>query len=183
MFERFTKDARETVVGAQAQARGLGHRHIGTEHVLLALAGADDPTARTLREHGLDAAALRARLAAGTGSGDGLDPEALRAIGIDLDAVRRATEQNFGEGALDAPRRGRGRPKGHIRFTKEAKKSLELSLRRALHLGHDHIGTGHILLGVLHDDDFSAVRHAWAAGADVGELRADITRMLTSEAA
>ncbi|QFG26027.1 Clp protease N-terminal domain-containing protein [Actinomadura sp. WMMB 499] len=182
MFERFTKGAREAVVGAQEEARGLGHRHIGTEHVLVALAGVDDATARTLRGHGLDAAVLRARLASRGGSGEELDPEALRAIGIDLDAVRRATEENFGEGALDAPRGEPDRPKRHIRFTKEAKKSLELSLRRALDLKHHHIGTGHILLGVLQDDS-SAVRLAWSAGADVGELRADVTRLLTSEAA
>ncbi|MFV2179122.1 Clp protease N-terminal domain-containing protein [Actinomadura sp. LOL_016] len=184
MFERFTKDARETVVGAQAQARRLGHGRIGTEHVLLGLVEADDGTARTLRGHGLDAAALRARLAAADEAGDDLDPEALRAIGIDLDAVRRATEHSFGEGALDMPRgAARDRRKGHIPFTKEAKKALELSLRHALRLKHNHIGTGHILLGVLHDDDFRAVRLAWEAGADVQELRTDITRLLTSRAA
>lgn len=183
MFERFTKDARETVVGAQAQARDLGHGRIGTEHVLLALLDADDGTARTLRAHGLDTAALRARVAAVGGRDGDLDPDALRAIGIDLDAVRRAAEDSFGEGALDAPpgeRRGR---RSHLPFSKEAKKALELSLRHAIRLKHNHIATGHILLGLLHDDDFRAVRLAWESGADVAELRTDITRMLTSRAA
>ncbi|OLT24943.1 hypothetical protein BJF79_44610 [Actinomadura sp. CNU-125] len=181
MFERFTKDAREAVTGAQGQARDLGHGYIGTEHLLLALVAADGGTARTLREHGLDAAALRARL--GEAGGGDLDGDALRAIGIDLEAVRRATEDSFGEGALDAPGRGNGRPQAHLRFTKDAKKALELSLRHAIRLKQKHINAGHILLGLLHDDDFRAVRLTWESGADVAELRSDITRMLTSEAA
>ncbi|RSN48488.1 Clp protease N-terminal domain-containing protein [Actinomadura sp. WAC 06369] len=183
MFERFTKDARQTVVDAQAQARDLGHGRIGTEHVLLALLDADDSTARALRAHGLEAAALRARVAAVGGLDGDLDPDALRSIGIDLDAVRRAAEDSFGEGALDAAPGERGRRKGHRPFGKEAKKALELSLRHAIRLKHNYIGTGHILLGLLHDDDFRAVRLVWESGADVAELRADITRMLTSKAA
>lgn len=103
MFERFTEDARAAVIGAQAEARALGDRHIGTEHVLLS---SPPPPRRggALREHGLDADDLRTRIAAvNRTGGDVLDPDALRSIGIDLDAVREATEQSFGEGALDVP--------------------------------------------------------------------------------
>ncbi|MEU8346016.1 Clp amino terminal domain-containing protein, pathogenicity island component [Actinomadura meyerae] len=185
MFERFTASAREAVTGAQAAARELRDRHIGTEHVLLSMVAGDDAAARTLRAHGLTADDLRARIArVNRTGGDVLDSEALRSIGIDLDAVRDATEQSFGEGALDVPagklHRYRG---GHIPFTPKAKKALELSLRHAIRLKQKRIASGHILLGILHDDDFLSARLAAEAGVDVPALRADIERLLTSEAA
>ncbi|MFB4307575.1 Clp protease N-terminal domain-containing protein [Actinomadura sp. GTD37] len=185
MFERFTKGARQAVMGAQAEARAMHDHHIGTEHVLLSLLTADDPVARVLREAGLDADDLRARIARiNRSGGDVLDSDALRSIGIDLDAVREATEESFGEGALDVPagrlhRYGRG----HIPFTPKAKKALELSLRHALRLKQKEIRSGHILLGVLHDGDFLSARLATEAGADVGALRAGVERLLTAEAA
>jgi ATP-dependent Clp protease ATP-binding subunit ClpA len=180
MFERFTDSARQAVTGAQTEARALRAPFIGTEHLLLALLDGGDATARVLGEHGLKAADLRVRL---TGLGrTPLDAEALKSIGIDLDAVREATEQSFGEGALDSPA-GRHAGRRHIPFTPRAKKSLELSLRHALRLKQKHIGSGHILLGVLHAREFMAVRLVTAAGVDVGELRAGIERLLTSEAA
>ncbi|GAA4083538.1 Clp protease N-terminal domain-containing protein [Actinomadura miaoliensis] len=185
MFERFTKDARAVVVLAQEEAaRELGHRHIGPEHLLLALVQDAGPAGRALRGHGLEAHDLRSRLARTTTGGDPLDPEALRSIGIDLDAVRQAAEESFGAGALDAPP-GRWRPgrRSHVPFTKGAKKSLELSLRHALRLKHKSIGTGHILLGVLHDEDNPAVSILKTSGVDVDALRADVTRLITSEAA
>lgn len=181
MFERFTESARRAVTGAQAEARELGAPFIGTEHLLLALLAGGDAAARTLAEHGLKAADLRARL---TVMGrTPLDAEALKSIGIDLDAVREATEQSFGEGALDFPASKRAGTRGHIPFTPRAKKSLELSLRHAIRLKQKHIASGHILLGVLHAREFMAVRLVTAAGVDVGELRAGIERLLTSEAA
>ncbi|GAA0211448.1 hypothetical protein GCM10009527_004370 [Actinomadura nitritigenes] len=180
MFERFTEDARRVVVLAQEDARMLNDHHIGTEHLLLAFCTHGHALSGTLRAHGLEASDLRARIAR---HGGGLDPEALRTLGIDLDAVREATEEAFGEGALDAPPGRRGRPTGHIPFTPKAKKALELSLRHAVRLKQKQIRSGHILLGVLHDEDFLAVRLATEAGVDVPGLRADITRLLTAEAA
>ncbi|MFB4297365.1 Clp protease N-terminal domain-containing protein [Actinomadura sp. NTSP31] len=181
MFERFTKDARRVVVLAQEDARMLNHHHIGTEHLLLAFCAHDNAMRATLRAHGLEASDLRQRIVRHVD--DPLDPEALRTLGIDLDAVREATEEAFGEGALDAPRGRKGRPNGHIPFTPKAKKALELSLRHAVRLKQKEINAGHILLGILHDDDFLSVRLATEAGVDVAELRADVTRLLTSEAA
>jgi ATP-dependent Clp protease ATP-binding subunit ClpA len=185
MFERFTADARQAVVGAQAEARALRDHHIGTEHVLLSLLSGDDPMGRALREHGLDPADLRTRIArVNRGGGDVLDSGALRSIGIDLDAVREATEEAFGEGALDVPAGKLPRyARGHIPFTPKAKKALELSLRHAVRLKQKEIRSGHILLGILHDKDFLAVRLATEAGVDVRGLRADITRLITTEAA
>ncbi|MDL4820529.1 Clp protease N-terminal domain-containing protein [Actinomadura sp. OS1-43] len=113
-----------------------------------------------------------------------LDSGALRAIGIDLDAVREATEQTFGEGALDVPAGKLQRyARGHIPFTPKAKKALELSLRHAVRLKQKEIRSGHLLLGLLQDEDFLSAKLAAEAGVDVAGLRADVTRLLTSEAA
>lgn len=181
MFERFTDGARNVVVGAQKEARELRHHHIGTEHLLLSLLDGGGDVARTAAEHGLAASGVRARL--GRRSEDPLDPEALSTLGIDLEAVREATERTFGEGALDVPAARFRMPKGHIPFTPTAKKALELSLRHAIRLKQKEIREGHILLGVLHDDDFLSVRLATEVGVDVAELRARIERLMTSRAA
>ena len=106
MFERFTADARTTVIHAQEHARRLGHRYIGTEHLLLALAHSGQPAGEVLREHGVTPQRVeqelvqRAGLGAGAGLFADLDQDALAAIGIDLDAVRARIEAAFGTGAL-----------------------------------------------------------------------------------
>jgi hypothetical protein len=101
MFERFTPEARNTIIGAHEQARRLGHAQILAEDVLLA-AISDDQTSpgRILRECGVDPERLAAEL---TSLGQ-VDADALRQIGIDLDSVRRQIERAFGAGALDQPR-------------------------------------------------------------------------------
>ncbi|SFN27183.1 Clp protease N-terminal domain-containing protein [Actinomadura madurae] len=182
MFERFTEGARRVVTGAQEQARALGTPFIGTEHLLLSLLDGDDATARVLTEHGVEASAIGRRIA--RKGEDPLDPEALSTLGIDLDAVREATEEVFGEGALDVPAGRRRRfPKGHIPFTPRAKKALELSLRHAIRLKQKQIRSGHVLLGVLHDKEFMSVRILSEAGVDVAALRAHVERLLSAEAA
>lgn len=178
MFERFTAGARATVVVAQDSARFMGHRHIGTEHVLLGLLAGDDQVAGRVL---VGAGVTRVRVIADIERIEQArqeplrdlvekDTAALRTIGIDLDAVRAAVEESFGPGALDGGtahgdayqgpwwrRRQRqhmqsaGSPRGHIPFTPRAKKVLELSLREALALKHNYIGTGHILLGLLRE--------------------------------
>jgi ATP-dependent Clp protease ATP-binding subunit ClpA len=141
MFERFTKEARAVVLLAQDEATALEADRIGAEHLLLGLAGEQGAAARVLEPLGLGHAALRAELER-TG---GLDADALASIGIDLDEVRRRVEESFGPGALGGHRKGR-RP-----FSPEAKKALELALREAIALGDNHIGSEHILLGVMRD--------------------------------
>ena len=174
MFERFTKQARAAVIAAQQEARALGHAHIGTEHLLLGvLAGAPDGVgARVLSSLGVTMPAARAQVKAL------LEPDAgaLEAIGIDLGAVRSKVEQAFGPGALERRWRRSGRWRrwgGHIPFTPGAKKALELSLREALNLRHDAIGTEHIVLGLVRERDAGAVRALRGLGveADVGDLR------------
>jgi ATP-dependent Clp protease ATP-binding subunit ClpA len=157
MFERFTTAARGAVVSAQGYAREFRHPEIGAEHVLLGvLADEQGVAARVLRGLGVDPAAVRSEVQTRVMAFGSPDVEALRAIGIDLEAVRRQAEETFGAGALDRPRRQRtglfrhrSSDKGHIPFTTEAKSALEQSLRAALALGHNYIGTEHILLGLL----------------------------------
>ena len=181
MFERFTADARQVVVLAQQEARELHHSHIGTEHLLLALlAEGSSPAAQALRGHGLELTELRRRVAAL--SDPGLDGDALAVLGIDLEEVRRATEASFGEGALDAKAHRSGL-KGHIPFSDGAKKVLELSLREAIHLKQHHILAGHILLGLLREGRGSAARILLEAGIDLAELRSEVVRLISSEAA
>ncbi|WP_395109579.1 Clp protease N-terminal domain-containing protein [Actinomadura sp. SCN-SB] len=181
MFERFTKEARFAVVQAQDECRGLSAKRMGTEHLLLGLLDGDGPAGRVLREHGLEITALREAVRRGAG-GDPLDADALRSLGIDLDAVRRAAEETFGEGALDAPP-GAHRKRGYLHPDPAAKKSLELALRHAVRLKNNHISDGHLLLGLIHDENATAVTLLRAHGVDIDALRADITKAITTKAA
>jgi ATP-dependent Clp protease ATP-binding subunit ClpA len=101
MFERFTDRARDVVVDAQASARRLGHGYTGTEHVLLALLQGDGIAARVLGGLGVTPAAVEREVLAEVGRGPfgQRDAEALGAIGIDLEEVRRRVEASFGPGA------------------------------------------------------------------------------------
>ncbi|MCH6160142.1 Clp protease N-terminal domain-containing protein [Streptomyces marispadix] len=119
MFERFSRSARQVVIGAQEEARSLGHGWVGTEHLLLsALRLPEQPGVSTLVRLGVSAENCRAAVAGvvGGSDGDGLGPEdaeALKAFGIDLDEIRRRAESAFGDGALDTPRTdpGEGAPR------------------------------------------------------------------------
>ena len=77
--------------------------------------------------------------------GEGVAAKALESLGISLDAVRQQVEEIIGQ--------GQQAPSGHIPFTPRAKKVLELSLREALQLGHNYIGTEHILLGLIREGE------------------------------
>ena len=176
MFERFTEEARQIVVGAQEEARRLRSPHIGTEHLLLGLLDQHTPTAAVLARNGLTRESTVAAISAFTG-GEGLDAAALGTVGIDLDAVRDSVEATFGPGALDLPR-GTRDPKGHIPFTPRAKKVLELSLREALALKSRSIADGHVALGVLREGEGLAMKVIHDRGVDTETLRQDITAAL-----
>jgi hypothetical protein len=96
----------------------------------------------------------------------GAAPRALESAGITLGAVRAQIEALVGRGQLP--------PSGHIPFTRPAKKCLELALRESLELGHNFIGTGHLLLGLMSEDDCVAVRVLGELGADLAQLRARV---------
>jgi ATP-dependent Clp protease ATP-binding subunit ClpA len=155
MFERFTDEARNSVIAAERHAGALAHGWIGTEHLLLALLDDDErPAARVLAAHGVTGEWVRAEVERIIGRGEpDLDADALATLGIDLDAVRERVERTFGPGALAARpgrpcrrRAGPGRP-----FTPRAKKVLELSLREAIAIGDDFIGAEHLLLGLVRE--------------------------------
>src|SRR6476661_7981054 len=79
-------------------------------------------------------------------------------IGTELEAVRSQVEEIIGQGGSS--------PSGHIPFTPRAKKVLELSLREALQLGHNYIGTEHILLGLIREGEGVAAQVLVKLGAD-----------------
>ena len=104
--------------------------------------------------------------------GEGVAAQALEALGIGLDALRHQVEEIVG--------RGKETPGGHIPFTPRAKKVLELSLREALQLGHDYIGTEHILLGLIREGEGVAARVLVSLGADLNMVRQQVIQLLQS---
>ncbi len=93
--------------------------------------------------------------------GEGVAAKALESLGISLEAVRSQVEEIIGQGGSS--------PSGHIPFTPRAKKVLELSLREALQLGHNYIGTEHILLGLIREGEGVAAQVLVKLGADLSQ--------------
>lgn len=143
MFERFTERARQVVVLAQEEARGLRHNYIGTEHLLLGL----------LRE------------------ADGVAARVLGSLEVSLEEVRGEVTRIVGEGEHDS--------QGQIPFTPRAKKVLELALREALSLGHNYIGTEHILLGLVRESEGVAARILADLEVDADKVRQEVMRVLS----
>jgi ATP-dependent Clp protease ATP-binding subunit ClpA len=102
--------------------------------------------------------------------GDGVAAKALESLGISLEAVRQQVEEIIGQ--------GQQAPSGHIPFTPRAKKVLELSLREALQLGHDYIGTEHILLGLIREGEGVAAQVLVRLGADLNRVRQQVKQTL-----
>ncbi|MGY1844364.1 Clp protease N-terminal domain-containing protein [Modestobacter sp. SYSU DS0875] len=169
MFERFTDDARQVVVDAQAHARGLRADRIEPVHLLLALAGDPGRGGTVLRAAGADHPSVRSALER---SGSALDADALAAVGIDLDRVRAAAEATFGPGALD--RGGSGRS-GHIPFADGSKRALEESLRHVLRSKVRRraraIDSAAVLAGLLEVGDPLVGRVLQQLGTDADRLR------------
>ncbi|RBY83154.1 Clp protease N-terminal domain-containing protein [Blastococcus sp. TF02A-26] len=176
MFERFTPEARATVVRAQTEARDLRSERIGTEHLLLALLRQGTPTAAVLGRHGLSPETVTAAV---TGLTDDLDADALGTLGIDLDAVRERVESAFGPGALDDRPSGRRRG-GHIPFSPRAKKVLELSLRETIAMRQRTITDGHIALSLIREGQGLAMRVVADRGIDGRQLAGEIRVALLS---
>lgn len=173
MFERFTDRARQVVVTAQQVARERQDDRIGSEHLLLATYEVPENLGLVvLTAFSVTKDDVLAELDRSGGLGEA-DAERLATLGIDLDEVRRRVEESFGAGALDNTRAAGGRrkrPTGHIPFTREAKKVMELSLREAIRMRHNYIGVEHIVLGMLHDSTGRAgeilARRALRPGGD-----------------
>lgn len=103
--------------------------------------------------------------------GEGVAAKALESLNISLEAVRAQVEEIIGQGGSS--------PSGHIPFTPRAKKVLELSLREALQLGHNYIGTEHILLGLIREGEGVAAQVLVKLGADLSRVRQQVIQLLS----
>ena len=199
MFERFTRDARTVVVAAIDLCTSLDADEVRPAHLLLALTEGDSGARDVLAAHGLTEDAVSTALGAPRPAppaplGDD-DAAALRSLGIDLDAIREAVDQQFGEGALEGALEGAAAPSpegvdaesvdldlprrrftlgGHVPFGRGAKKVLELALREAIRVHSREIRSEHIALAVLRTDDDAVRMLLSTLGVDVRALRADL---------
>ena len=103
--------------------------------------------------------------------GEGVAAKALETMGIKGDAVRKSVIEIIGEGEKPV--------EGHIPFTPRAKRVFELSLREALQLGHNYIGTEHLLLGLLKEGEGVAAQVLTKQGADLAQVRQTVIQMLS----
>ncbi len=103
--------------------------------------------------------------------GEGVAAKSLESLNISLEAVRSQVEEIIGQ--------GQQAPSGHIPFTPRAKKVLEFSLREALQLGHNYIGTEHILLGLIREGEGVAAQVLVKLGADLGRVRQQVIQLLS----
>jgi ATP-dependent Clp protease ATP-binding subunit ClpC len=103
--------------------------------------------------------------------GEGVAAKALESLGISLEAVRAQVEQIIGQ--------GQSAPSGHIPFTPRAKKVLELSLRESKQLGHDYIGTEHILLGLIREGEGVAAQVLVNLGGGLSRVRQQVIQLLS----
>ena len=107
--------------------------------------------------------------------GEGVAARALESLEISVKAVRSQVKEIIGKGTQT--------PEGHIPFTPRAKKVLELSLREALQLGHNYIGTEHVLLGMLREGEGVAAQVLVKLGADLAKVRQTVIQLLSGWAA
>jgi ATP-dependent Clp protease ATP-binding subunit ClpA len=187
MFERFARNARVAVMLAQEEARELCERETGAQHLLLGiLQSAGEELSALLTGYGLTAETVRARLAESS-TGDKSfdeDADALSTIGIDLRAVRDSVARTFGADAFDGAlsRSGRRRrPRGHISYSRGAKKVLELAVREAVAHKDNEIRCEHLMLGIVRGGDEAAIglitEHVYTA-----QLRAAIIKLMDKAA-
>jgi len=180
MFERFQPAARQAVVDARAEAGRAGQDKIRCEHMLLGLLAEPGPAADALAAAGLELADLRSRIPRGKYQASAaLDAEALASLGVDLDAVRRATDAAFGPGALD---RVATRTRRRLPFSDDARQSLARALHAAVALHQREISSGHMLIGIIDQQRNEALAVLAEAGVDIASLRADVLRRITEAA-
>jgi ATP-dependent Clp protease ATP-binding subunit ClpA len=167
VFGRFTEPAHRVLDLAREEAERAGHRYLGPEHVLLGvLAEGQSGAVQVLRARGVDLTAARAALVRRAGQGvvpapRPSDAELLSSMGVDLDAVRRDTEQAFGVQAVGEATwrvtRRRWWRGARVVWTPlcgpplVAKRALQLASEQAHALGHREVWPEHLLLGVLED--------------------------------
>jgi ATP-dependent Clp protease ATP-binding subunit ClpA len=169
MFERFTRNARMVVIGAQEVAARAAAPAVRPAHLLESLTTTDRGLAmQVLAGLGAPGDEVR-RVVRGLNAqySDGLDEEdaeALRLLGIDLHEVISRIDGDLNDGRGPIPRGRKG-------FASESKKVLELSLREAIQLGDSFIGTEHVLLGILRQGDSTARQTLEAFDLTVADVR------------
>jgi ATP-dependent Clp protease ATP-binding subunit ClpA len=183
VFDIFTDLAKRVVTLAQDEAMTLGHDFMGTEHLLLGLVDVrEGGGGAVLCEAGLTPEGTRSEVvalltAAGvTGTGGRAVTDALATIGIDVAEIQRRADDAFGPGQFRFPRPA---------YSQSAKQMMTLSVQESQALGHDHIGTEHLLLGLLAGadgaDEGEGIKVLRVLGADLPALRsAVLTRLLAS---
>ncbi|MEK8107332.1 Clp protease N-terminal domain-containing protein [Micromonospora sp. M12] len=191
MFERFTDRARDVVRRALEEARVEGQRPVGTEHLLLALLDDDAGLAsRVLADAGVRADDLRERVrrhtaSGGVGLGDA-DAAALRRSASTWPRSWPASSSPSARTRCGRRCRRRAAVGGvgatSAAFSPRSKKALELSLREALRLRHRHIGTEHILLGVLREGHGLGALVLTESGIDLDDLRRRVELALRAPA-
>ena len=184
MFERFTQETKAVLVVAQDAAIELGAQYIIPCHIFLGCAAGRESTAgEPLHDAGISVALIERTLprTGGTSNGD-IDAEALRAIGIEVEGVRKAVEETFGPGSLEAApdRSSRGAKMHRPPFTVEAKRCLEQSLRVAVELQDQKIRPGHILLGLFRINDDLITDIVERSSATIAGLSSSVLQRLDS---
>lgn len=188
MDRPFDEATRRIVLRAQQRARELGHRGIGCEHLLFAIAESPDPAGAVLREHGLTPAHVTEqtrRLLTGTATVfDVLDADALATLGIDLGTVRRAVESSFGSEALRPavprlrrqwfrPRRTRPR-RGHLPVTGRALRCLDTAAHEASRGGGTAVDATALAVAVITADGGLVPKIVNTSGVPAATLRSAI---------
>ncbi|RSM37506.1 hypothetical protein DMA12_36680 [Amycolatopsis balhimycina DSM 5908] len=190
MNRAFDDGARRIVGRAQQQAHALGHRGIGCEHLLFAVAESPDPAGAVLREHGLTPAHVTAqtrRLLSGTATlFDSLDGDALATLGIDLQIVRQTVEATFGPEALRPARlsprrrwyhrRRPRRPGRHLPVTGRAQRCLDAAVHEAKRAGSTAVDATALAVAVVTADGGLVPRIVHTTGVPAEALRTAILR-------
>ena len=143
IFNRFAREARRSVEAAIEEARGLGHDSIGDEDLLLGILRAKEGRAAEAL------GSLGVTLEGARRESEDMLSDALASVGISLEGIRREAGDAFD---MRMPEKRR------IPFAPGAKRVLERALREAVRLRDNFIGSEHILLGILRNDDGTAVR-------------------------
>jgi len=167
IFSRFTDRSRRSVEAAFEEARMLGHDSVGDEDLLLGILRADEGmAAEALSSMGVTLEGAREE-------SEEMLSDALSSIGISLEEVRREAGDAF-EMRIPEGRR--------LPFSPLAKKVLVEARKEMRRLGDDHLGTEHVLLGILHIEDGTAVRMLAGMGVSPETLEDQLFELRGREA-
>lgn len=186
MFERFSDRARRAVILAQQEALDLKHPYIGSEHILLGLMHEGDSIAAdSLESFGISLDRVRDQVVEIVGEKkqliDDVAKEAQKADSEQeelLDGFLEELLDSFLHQADGGSGESKQAPSGHLPFTARAKKALKLSLREALQLGHNYIGTEHILLALIREGDGVAAQVLVKLGVELARVRQQVIELL-----